>query len=82
MIRKILFIKNCLFRIFGKIDKNTNNITFEPSIQLNHIVKLKLSELEVKRVFKYLENLNVIFVDVCHVTIKRYTKYACNLGGL
>lgn len=42
-----------------KIDKNTNNLTYEPSIQLNHIVKLKLSELEVKHVFKYLENLDI-----------------------
>ena len=42
-----------------KVDKNTNDITYEASIQLNNIVKLRLSELEVKRVFKYLDKLNI-----------------------
>lgn len=42
-----------------KIDKNTGDVIYFPSIQLNHIVSLKLSEIEVKYVLKYLNNLNI-----------------------
>ena len=40
-------------------DKNTGDLTYEPSVQLNRIVKLKLSEIEVQYVFEYLDKLNI-----------------------
>lgn len=40
-------------------DKTADDIIYEPSIQLNRIVKLKLSEIEVQYVFEYLDKLNI-----------------------